>query len=83
MTLRIGAHADRSKELRRLALYKPEFFSAVYARTSVAFRLRIEADGDFPAAKAALDPNILVAIIHKAHFTHVVGATAVEARGHL
>jgi hypothetical protein len=83
MTLRLGAHAARSKEVRRLALDKPKFFSAVYARTSVASRLLIEADGDFPAAKAALDPNALIAIIHKTHFTHVDGATAVEARENL
>lgn len=83
MTLRLGAHAARAKEVRRLALDKPKFFSAVYARTSVASRLLIEADGDFPAAKAALDPNALIAIIHKTHFTHVDGATAVEARENL
>jgi hypothetical protein len=82
-TLRLGAHAARSKEVRRLALGKPKFFSAVYARTSVASCLLIEADGDFPAAKAALDPNALVAIIQKTQFTHVDGATAVEARENL
>jgi hypothetical protein len=80
MTSRLGAHAARAKEVRRLALDKPKFRSAVYARTSVESRLLIEADGDFPAAKAALDQNALIAIIHRTHFTHVDDATAVEAR---
>ncbi len=69
--------------MRRLALDKPKFFSAVYVRTSVASRLLIEEDGEFPAAKATLDPNAFVAIIHKTHFTHVDGATTIEARKHL
>ena len=66
-----------------MTLDKPIFFSAVYARTSVASRILIETDGDFPAAKATLDPNALVVIIHKTHLTHVDGATAVEARENL
>jgi len=82
-TLRLGVHAARSKEVRRLALEKPKFCSAVYTRTYVASRLLIEADGEFPAASAALDPNALVAIIHKTHFTNVDGVAAVEARGNL
>jgi hypothetical protein len=83
MKLRLGAHATRSKEVRRLALDKPKFFSAVHARTSVASRQLIEADDDFPATKAALEPNALVAIIHKTYFTHVDGATSVEVRENL
>jgi hypothetical protein len=83
MTLRLGAHAARAKEVRMLALDKPKFFSAVYARTSVASRLFIEADGEFPAAKAALDLNAFIAIINMTHFTHVDGATVVEARENL
>jgi hypothetical protein len=83
MTLRLGAHAARSKEVRRLTLDKPKFFSAVYARKSAASRLLIKANNDFSAAKAALDPNDLASIIHKTHFTHVDEATAVEARENL
>ena len=71
MTLRLGAYAARSKEVTRLALDKPSFFSAMFARTIVASRLLIESYGDFPAAKAALDTNALVSIIHKTHLTHV------------
>ncbi len=82
-TLRLRVHAARAKEVKRLALNKPKFFSTVYARPSVASRLLIEAYGDFPAAKTALDPNALTAIIYKTHFTHVDGATALEARENL
>ncbi len=83
MTLRLGAHAAREKQVRRLAVNKPRFFSDVYAPTSVASQLLIEVNGDFPAAKAALDLNALIAIIQKTHFTHVDRSTAVEARGHV
>ncbi len=63
MTLRLGAHAARAKEVRRLALDKPKFVSAVYATTSVASRLLIESDIDYLSA--------LIAIIQRTHFTHV------------
>ena len=77
--MRVAAHAARAKEVRKLAEIKPKFFNATFARTSEASRILIEADGDFAAVNAALDPNALVVIIHRTHFTHVGGATAVEA----
>jgi hypothetical protein len=83
MQLRVAAHAARAKEVRKLVEIKPKFFNAIFARTSVASRLLIKADGDFAAANAALDPNALVAIIHRTHFTHVDSATAVEALDNL
>ena len=83
MQMRVNAHAARAKEVRKLAEIKPKFFNAIFARTSVASRLLMEADGDFAAANAALDPNELIAIIHRTHFTHVDGATAVEAMDNL
>ena len=49
----------------------------------MASRLLIETDGEFLAAKEALNPNTLVTIIHTTHFTHVDGATAVEASENL
>ena len=60
---------------RILVLDKLKFFSAVYARTSVVSRLLLAIDGNFPVAKAALDPNALIAIIHKTHFKHVDEST--------
>ncbi len=65
--------------MRKLTEIKPKFFNAIFARTSVASRLSIEADGDFAAANASLDTNALVAIIHRTDFTHVDDETAVEA----
>jgi hypothetical protein len=44
-------------------------------KISVASQLLFEADGEWAVAKAAEDPNALVAIIHRTHFTHVGGAT--------
>ncbi len=37
-------------------------------------------DGEWAAAKAAEDPNALVAIVHRTHFTHVGGATPAMAK---
>ncbi len=61
--LRLQAHAERNKEVRKLALDKPKFFAAILQRTSVASRLLIEADGGWTAAKAASDPNALITIM--------------------
>jgi hypothetical protein len=83
MQMRVAAHAARAKEVRNLAEIKPKFFNAIFARTSVASPLLIEADGDFAVANAALDSNALVAIIHRIHFSYVDGATAVEAIANL
>jgi hypothetical protein len=64
LQMRLVAHAVQAKELRNLAEIKPKFLNAISARTSVASRILIEADGDFAAANPALDPNARVAIIH-------------------
>ena len=82
-SLRLQAHTERNKEVRKLALDKPKLFAAILQRTSVASRLLIEADGDWIAAKAASDPNALAAIIRRTHFSHVDGATAMEAKDNI
>ena len=43
--LRLQVHTERSKEVRKLDLYKPKFFIDILQSTSVACRLLIEADG--------------------------------------
>jgi hypothetical protein len=45
----MASHATRAKEVRKLAEIKPKFFNAIFARTSVASCLFIEADGNFVA----------------------------------
>ncbi len=45
-SLRLQAHTERNKDVRKLALDKPKLFAAILQRTSVASRLLIEADGD-------------------------------------
>jgi hypothetical protein len=77
--LRLQAHIERNKEVRKLALDKPKFFAAFLQRTSVASRLLVEAHGGWIAARAASDPNYLAAIIRRTHFSHVDGATAIKA----
>jgi len=49
-------------------------------KISIASQLLIEADGESAAAKAAEEPNALVAIVHRTHFTHVDGATPAMAK---
>ncbi len=66
--------------MRKLALDKPKLFAAILQRTSVASRLLTDADGDWIAAKADSDPNALAAIIRRTFFSHVDGATAMEAK---
>ena len=46
----------------------------------MASQLLIEGDGEWAAAKAAENPNALVAIIHLTHFTHIGGATPAMAK---
>jgi hypothetical protein len=50
---------------------------------SVASRLLIEANGGWIVAKVASDPNALAAIIRRTHFSHVDGATAIEAKDNI
>jgi hypothetical protein len=68
-SLRLQAHTERNKEVRKLGFDKPKLFAPIMQRTSVASRLLIEADGDRIAAKTASDPNALAAIIRRTHFS--------------
>jgi hypothetical protein len=63
----ITAHARKKRELRDEL---PQFFDDILLKISVASKLLIEADGEWAAAKAAEDPNALVAIVHRTHFIH-------------
>jgi hypothetical protein len=73
----ITAHAKKKRELRDEL---PKFLNDILSNISVASRLLIEANGDWAAAKAAEDPNVLVAIVHRIHLTHVGGVTSVIAK---
>ncbi len=73
MQMRVAAYATRANKVRMLGEIKSKIFNAIFGRTSVESRILIEADGESAAANAALDSNILVAIIHRTHFTHVRG----------
>ncbi len=46
----------------------------------VTSQLLIEANGEWAAARAAEDPNALVATVHRTHFTYVGGATPAMAK---
>jgi hypothetical protein len=74
---------ERIKEVCKLALGKPKFFLVILQRTSVASRLLIEADGGWISAKAASNPNVVAAITRRTHFSHVDGATAIEAKANI
>jgi hypothetical protein len=65
MQMRVAAHAAQAKEVKKLADIKPKFFNAIFAKTSVASRLLMEADGECDVANAALDQNALYAHSHK------------------
>ena len=73
----ITAHAKKKRELRDEL---PKFFNDVFLKISVASQSLIEADGEWAAAKAAKDPNALVAIVNRTHLTHVGGATPAMAK---
>ncbi len=66
-----------------MALDKPKFFATILQRTSVASRLLIEADSAWIAANTASDLNALAAIIRRIHFSHVDGATTIEAKDNI
>jgi hypothetical protein len=68
-SLRLQAHTERNKNVKKLALDKPKLFAAILQGTSVASRLLIEANGNWITAKAAPDPNALAAIIRRTHFS--------------
>ncbi len=73
----ITAHAKKKRELRDDL---PNFFNYILLKISVASQLLVEADGEWAAAKATEDPNALVAIVHRIHFTHVSCATPAMAK---
>jgi hypothetical protein len=73
----IAAHAQKKRELRDEL---SKIFNYVILKINVASQLFIEADGEWAAAKTAKDPNALVAIVHRTHFTHVNGATPAMAK---
>jgi hypothetical protein len=78
--IRVSVVTAHSKKKRELRDEQPKFFNDILLKISVASQLLIEADGDWAATKAAEDPNVLVAIIHRTHFTHVGGATPAMAK---
>ena len=73
----ITAHAKKKKELRDEL---PKLFNDILLKISVASKLLIKADRDWAAVKAAEDPNALVAIVHRTHFTYVGGAIPAMAK---
>ena len=78
--IRVSVITDHAKKKREMRDEQPKFFNDILLKISVASQLLIEADGEWAAAKAAEDPNALVAIIHRTHFTHVGGATPAMAK---
>ena len=61
----------------------PEVFNCILSKFSVAFQLLIEVDVEWAETKAAENPNALVEIIHRTHFTHVDGVTPAAAKFNL
>jgi hypothetical protein len=78
--IRVSAITDHAKKKREMRDEQSKFFNDVLLKMSVASQLLIGADGGWAAAKAAEDPNALVAIIRRTHFTHVDGATPAMAK---
>ncbi len=70
----------RAKKKRDLRNELPKFFNYIILKISVASHLLIEVDGEWAAAKAAEDPNALVAFVHRTHSTRVGGATPAMAK---
>ncbi len=56
------------------------FPNCIILKLRVASQLLIETDGEWAPAKAVEDPNALVAIVHRTHFTHVGSATSAMAK---
>jgi len=78
--IRVSAITDHAKKKREMRDEQPKLFNDILLKISVASQLLIKADGKWAAAKAAEDPNALVAIIHWTHFTHVGGITLAMAK---
>ncbi len=78
--LRLQAHTESNKEVRKLALDKPKFFELFFRGRASPSRLLIKADGGWIATRAASDSNVLATIIRRTYFSRVDGATANEAK---
>jgi hypothetical protein len=78
--IRVSMITDHAKKKKDTRDEQPKFFNDILLKMNVASQLLIKADGECAAAKAAEDPNALVAIIHWTHFTHVGGKTPAMAK---
>ena len=79
-SIRDSAITARAKKVRELRDACPKFFSFVLSKVNVASQLLIDADGEWAEAKVAENPNALVDIIHRTHFTHINGATPTASK---
>ena len=73
----ITAHANEERELR---CEHPKIFNIILLEMNVASHFFIEVNVERDSAKAAEDPNALVAIIYWTYFPHVDGATTGMAK---
>lgn len=73
MTIRIAAIVARNKVIGDLKVEKTKFYMAIFATIGLRSRTLIKADTAFAAASLANDPNALLAIVRRTHFTHVAG----------
>jgi hypothetical protein len=78
--IRVSIITTHAKKKRELKYDLSKFFNYVLLKASVASQLLIEPDGEWAAAKSAEDPNAFVVIVHRAHITHIGGATPDEAK---
>lgn len=72
--LRVDALTIRLKAVQSQVETNPKFYNAIYARIGKDSRLLIGGDADYAAADTASDPNLLLALARRTHFTHVGGA---------
>jgi hypothetical protein len=79
-SIRVSAITARAKKVRELRDACSKCFNSILSKVSVASQLRIEAGGEWAEAKVADNPNALVEIIHRTHFTYVDGATPATAK---
>jgi len=81
--IRVSAITARAKKVRELRDACPKFLKSILSKFSVVSQLLIEADSEWSEAKAAENPDALVEIIRRTHFTHVDGATPAAAKDNL
>jgi hypothetical protein len=79
-SIRVSAIIAHAKKVRELRDASPKFLNSILSKVSVASQLLIVADGEWAEAKVAENPNALVEIIHRTHFTLVDGATPAAAK---